>query len=408
MNNKFDLNKITPKHSQNLAVYSSGKSEFSGKAEIFLDTNESPFDLFSEINLSKEEYQKLFSGQNRYPDPLQLDLKKDLAEFYNSVLFKDSDGNSDENKVLNSKIVSKWKDKPSSTKLQNHISSNQIFLSNGSDEAIGFLIQAFCEPFQDQIIISSPTFGMYQVSGKINRIEVIDIPLIPEKWQLDTRKILDSTNSKTKILFICSPNNPTGNLLNFKDIEILLENFPGIVVIDQAYIEFCQKSSWLFKLNKYPNLVIMQTFSKAWSLAGLRAGITFADSKIIEILNKFKAPYNISGLNQKILKLALQNSDLIQKNLEIIQKNKQDFYSKLKQIPAIKKIYPSDSNFFLIKILEANQVYQKLLKNGIVVRNFSQKIGLENCLRITIGSSEENDRLINELTIIYNLLIINN
>jgi len=359
MYQRMNLHSLLPKRTQKLTPYSSGKSEFSGKARIYLNTNESPFDIFQDPGAVIPNMPDFVSGLNRYPDPYQKDLKSSIARFKN-------------------------------------ISPDQIFLSNGSDEVIDILIRSFCET-GDQIVTMTPTFGMYAVASQMNEITVVDVPLIQESWQMDMDTLQQKISAKTKIIFVCSPNNPTGNLLKTKDICTLIKTFHGIVVIDQAYIDFSDEADMYAQFMKYENVVILQTFSKAYSLAGLRLGMTFASITVIQILNKYKMPYNLNVLTQKLAETALDNINIIQKNIDQIKHNKQIFIEKLKKIAAVKKIYPSDANFVLMRFYDSAKAYQTLLKNGIAVRDFSQKPNLENCLRISIGTEFENNQVIDIL-----------
>ncbi len=320
---------------QNLLPYSSARDEFKSRSGLFLDANESPFGVL-----------------NRYPDPYQKEVKEKLG-------------------------------------LLKNISNENIFLGNGSDEIIDLAIRIFCDPEKDKIIICPPTYGMYEVAANINNIEIINIPT-DENFQLKIDEIL---NTKAKLLFLCSPNNPTGN--NLDHLDLLIENFNGIVVLDEAYIDFSSRPSFIKKISQYPNLIISQTLSKAWGKAGIRVGIAYANSEIITYFNKVKPPYNISHLNQTEALRALECIDIFKNNINNIIEQRKWVYNELLTLSFVEKIYPSDANFLLVKIKEAQKVYCHLIDNHIIVRNRSSIIN--NCLRITIGSSEENLKLINTL-----------
>jgi histidinol-phosphate aminotransferase len=318
-----------------LHPYSSARDEFSGDNGIFLDANENPF-----------------GNLNRYPDPYQRKLKQNLSKFKN-------------------------------------IETDKIFIGNGSDEVIDLAFRVFCEPKKDKIIICPPTYGMYEVSANINNVEIIKIPLL-ENFQLDIDNIL---KQKAKVLFICSPNNPTGN--NLQNIEKLIENFDGIVFVDEAYIDFSSKKSLIEKIKNYQNLIVSQTFSKAWGLAAARVGVAYSNPEIINVFNKVKPPYNVSKLNQKAAIKALENKKEYLKNLENILDEKNNLIQKLSKNSLVKKIYPSDANFLLIEVSDANFVYEKLIEKKIIIRNRNAVI--KNCVRITIGTKDENQQLIEEL-----------
>ena len=325
----------------NLTPYSSARDEFKGHAEVFLDANENPFGDF-----------------NRYPDPQQRDIKKGLA------VLKD-------------------------------VRTDQIFVGNGSDEVIDLAFRIFCEPGQDKALTFSPTYGMYDVSANINNITLIKQPLIRD-FQIDLpalKPVLQ--DNRLKLIFICSPNNPTGNSLNIKDIEFILDNFNGIVIIDEAYIDFSSRVSFVQKTKTYSNLIVSQTFSKAWGLAGVRVGVAYANSDIVNLYNRVKPPYNVSALNQKAVLNALQNKTIIDTNIELILKERDRLKQRLASLKMVNKIYPSDANFVLINIDDASKVYKYLIDEHIIIRNRSSQIS--NCIRITVGTPTENDKLINAL-----------
>jgi len=337
----FNLENIVRKNIYNLSPYSSARDEFKGKTGVFLDANENPY-----------------GHLNRYPDPCQSDLKIQLSE------------------------VKK-------------VDTKNIFIGNGSDEAIDLLYRIVCEPAQDKALVFPPTYSMYKVSADINNVELIKVPL-NDDFQIDTEKVKECLNDYVlKLIFICSPNNPTGNLMNKSAIRFILENFNGIVVIDEAYIDFSSQDSWNQEINKYPNLVVCQTFSKAWGLAAARVGIAYADEAIINLMNKVKPPYNVSLLNQKAALETLTNFDEfeLRKNLIMSQKNK--LIKLLEELPLIKKIYPSDANFLLVEVPDADKLYTDLIQKKIITRNRHQLV--RNCIRITIGTPQENLKLIETL-----------
>lgn len=330
-----------------LKPYSSARDEFKGEASVFLDANENAFG---------SPYSQNY---NRYPDPLQMNLKQKIASIKG-------------------------------------VPPQHIFLGNGSDEGIDVLFRIFCEPNQDQVIICPPTYGMYKVSAEINAVETIEIPLTSQ-FQLNVADILKAISTQTKMLFICSPNNPTGNTMHFDDVEFLLNNFPGVVVIDEAYINYSKSRSLISLLTEYDNLVILQTLSKAWGLAGIRLGMAFSNSLIIDLMNKVKPPYNINDSTAQIAEEALNNISVVNEQIKLTVKERDKLVQALYDNKLSDQVYPSDANFILAKFNDANEIYQKLLNEGIVVRNRSSIKLCENCLRITIGTAEENDQLIQAL-----------
>jgi len=339
----FDLKSIIRSNIKELIPYSSARDEFKGAANIFLDANENS--LGSVLN-----------NYNRYPDPLQKELKQAIGEL-------------------------------------KKINSNHIFLGNGSDECIDILYRCFCEPNKDNVIICPPTYGMYEVSANINAIEIRKTPLTKE-FQLDTTSILEVIDENTRIVWICSPNNPTGNSMDQHSIKEILRRFNGIVVVDEAYIDFSENPSFLEELEYYPNLVILQTFSKAWGLAGLRLGMAFASFDIISVLNKVKPPYNINEATQGLLRKALQHSNEVKKRINTIIAERAELIRALQDLDCVLKVYPSQANFLLLKTSDATDLYQYLLKNGIVTRDRSSGVNSEGCLRITLGTPEENKTLL--------------
>ncbi len=331
-----------------LKPYSSARHEFTGKASVFLDANENAYGS------------PVAENYNRYPDPLQWQLKFQLAKIKG-------------------------------------VPAENIFIGNGSDEVIDLAYRIFCDPKKDNVIICPPTYGMYQVSANINDVEIRKVNLTKD-FELDVEAILDATDTNTKLLFICSPNNPTGNNMNRADVELLLNNFPGIIIIDEAYINFSKQKTFIQELTEYPNLIVMQTLSKAWGLAALRLGLCFASMDIIDIFNKVKPPYNINDASQQIAIEALQETHMVNKWIKEVVHQKEDMAMALVQLSFVEKVFPTDANFILVKVNDADALYQYLADNEIVVRNRSKEAGCENCLRITIGTPEENKNLINTLT----------
>ena len=345
---EFNLDKILRQNIKNLKPYSSARDEFKGKEGIFLDANENSFGS------------PLQESYNRYPDPMQLDVKDKLG---------------------------KIKGLP----IQN------IFLGNGSDEAIDILFRAFCEPGKDNAIICPPTYGMYEVSAGINNVEIIKVPLFADTFQLDVEHILKAINKNTKLIFFCCPNNPTGNGVKWNDIKTVLENFSGIVVIDEAYINFAKYRSLIPELLNYPNLVILQTLSKAWGLAGLRIGMAFASEPIIDIFNKIKPPYNINAVSQKLALEALNSVDQINNWIKEIVSERDELMNRLPELPFVQKVYPSDANFILVKVNDPQAIYNYLVTRKIIVRDRSKVELCQGCLRITVGTKEENKNLLSLL-----------
>jgi len=341
----FDVNNLVRKNIQNMKSYSSARDEFKdfNTEMIFLDANENPFE----------------NGVNRYPDPQQNSVKLALAEL----------------KIVN---------------------ANQILLGNGSDEVLDLLFRAFCEPNKDNVITLPPTYGMYGVLADLNAIENREIVLNSE-FQPNVKSILECVDANTKIIFLCSPNNPTGNSFSDTAISELIDNFNGLIVLDEAYIDFSKSESWLAKIEKYPNLVISQTLSKAFGMAGIRVGILYASAAIISILNKIKPPYNINVLSQEKALERIINIDKYKTEIQTILDNKRDLIEQLSEIKYIEIIFPSDANFVLIKVDDASKRYNQLIDFGIVIRNRTTQLLCENCLRITIGTKSENEKLINVL-----------
>lgn len=343
----FDLNRLIRENIKKLKPYSTARSEFTGTAKIFLDANENSFGS------------PLTKWYNRYPDPLQWDLKKKIGFVKN-------------------------------------VHPENILLGNGSDECIDLLIRAFCEPRQENVIICPPTYGMYEVCASINDVTVKEVPL-QSNFQLNLEALEQAIDTNTKLIFFCSPNNPTGNSLAREDIEMVLNNFDGIVIVDEAYINYSRQRSFLTELNEYPNLVVMQTFSKAWGLAALRLGISFASKEIITVLNKIKPPYNISQATQELALVALDRLEDVNEMIRITIKEREVFVKELTRLSFIQKIYPSDANFVLVKMNDATAVYNHLKEKGIIVRNRSNVILCDDCLRITIGTPEQDQQLLEVL-----------
>jgi histidinol-phosphate aminotransferase len=344
---KINIDKLVRENIRTLKPYSSARSEYRGNAAIFIDANENSFGS------------PLDENYNRYPDPLQWQLKLALAKIKG-------------------------------------VPPQNIFVGNGSDEVIDLAYRIFCEPQKDNIIICPPTYGMYKVCANINDVESREV-LLTKDFQLDVEGILSATDEHTKLIFICSPNNPTGNDLSRMDIEILLNKFSGIVIIDEAYINFSRQKTFIKELTEYENLIVMQTLSKAWGLAGLRLGLAFASEKIIDLFNKVKPPYNINQSSQQLALKALENIEEVNARIKNIVEQRNWLHDELKQFKFIKIIYSSDSNFILIKVDDANTIYQYLLMNRIIIRNRSKEPLCENCVRITVGTPEENQTLINAL-----------
>ncbi len=343
----FNIDNLLRENIRNLTPYSSARDEFKGEANIFLDANENSFGS------------PLTKWYNRYPDPLQLKVKEKLKEIKGLL-------------------------------------PENIFLGNGSDECIDILIRAFCEPAIDNIIICPPTYGMYEVSANINNVAIKKVPLTID-YQLDLESIANAIDGNTKLIFLCSPNNPTGSSLNREDIEIILNNYFGLVVIDEAYINFSRFKSFTRDITEYPNLVVMQTLSKAWGLAALRIGMSFASSEIINIMNRIKPPYNINQASQELALKALENVEEVNEMIREIVKERGMLEKVLAELKVIKHIYPSDANFLLVQVTEPVPIYKYLLQKGIVVRDRSKVELCEGCLRITVGTPAENTKLINAL-----------
>lgn len=343
----MDIKNLQRENIKNLRPYSTARDEYKGQASVYLDANENSFGS------------PLPENFNRYPDPLQLELKE---------------------------AISKIKGVP----------VEHTFLGNGSDEAIDLLYRAFCNPGKDNVIILPPTYGMYEVSANINDVEVRKVNLLPN-FQLDLEGIAEAIDENTKIIFICSPNNPTGNSIIRTDIETVLANFKGLVVIDEAYINFAKQRTFIQELTEYPHLVILQTFSKAWGLAGLRLGMAFASTVVIGIMNKVKAPYNISQSTQDLALEALKNISVVNEWIKLTVADREQLIVDLQSLPFVRKVYPSDANFILAEVDDATGTYNNLVAQGIIIRDRSKVTLCEGCLRITVGTPEENEILLTTL-----------
>jgi len=342
---EFNINNLVRSNVAGLKPYSSARDEYqsTGSEMVFLDANENPFQ----------------TDVNRYPDPQQRSLKTELAKIKN-------------------------------------VSTEHILLGNGSDEVLDLLFRAFCEPGKDNVITLPPTYGMYKVLANINNIENREV-LLNSDFEPNVEEILDSVDQNTKLIFLCSPNNPTGNSFLEKKIIHILENFNGLVVIDEAYIDFSNKESWLNKLKEYPNLVITQTLSKAFGMAGIRLGICYASVEIIQILNKIKPPYNVNELTQLRALDRVHNKDVVDSEIADLLKQRAILSEALVEVNFIENIYPSDANFILVKVDDANKRYGQLLEKGIVIRNRTTQPLCENTLRFSVGTGEENKKLIEAL-----------
>lgn len=340
----FELNKILRNNIRDLVPYSSARDEFQGEASIYLDANENSYGSPLE-----QQY-------NRYPDPMQQRLKKRLSEIKG-------------------------------------VPPQNIFLGNGSDEAIDILFRAFCRPGVDNVIVVPPTYGMYEVSARINDVETKKVSLLPD-FQLNLEGIAEAIDDRTKIIFICSPNNPTGNSMDREDVETILANFSGLVVIDEAYINYARQKTFIQELTEYANLVVLQTLSKAWGLAGLRLGMAFASEEIIEIFNKVKPPYNINDASQELALRALQNVDQVNEWIRQTVGERGKLATALSELPIVTRVYPSDANFILVRTTNAAGIYEFLVNNGIIVRDRSKVALCDDCLRITVGTPQENQTLL--------------
>lgn len=343
MENNFDINNLVRENVKQMKPYSTARDEFKDfdiADMIFLDANENPFE----------------NGVNRYPDPQQVSVKEVLAK-------------------------------------QKFVKTNQILLGNGSDEVLDLLFRAFCEPKKDNVITLPPTYGMYGVLANINAVENREV-LLSDDFQPQIEKIIEAVDENTKVIFLCSPNNPTGNSFSDESVAYLLQNFRGLVVIDEAYIDFSKKDSWSNELDEYPNLIITQTLSKAYGLAGIRLGICYASAEIISVLNKIKPPYNVNELTQKRAIERLGATEKIKAEIESIIIQRERLLKVLLDVKFVEKIYPTEANFILVKVDDANKRYDKLIAKGIVIRNRTTQPLCDNCLRFTVGTAQENMKLI--------------
>lgn len=349
----FSLDSILRDNIKNAKPYSSARDEYKGAEGVFLDANENPYGSVIEKKV------------NRYPDPLQRDVKAALSKIKN-------------------------------------VPAENIFLGNGSDEPIDLLIRATCQPAKDSILILPPTYGMYEVSAGINDVEIISVPLTKE-YDLDTTSILAAVKPSTKIIFICSPNNPTGNLMNEDKVKTILTSFNGIVVVDEAYIDFAETKGFVPLLNQYPNLVVLQTFSKAWGMAALRIGTAFASKEIVAVLNKIKPPYNINLLTQEAALEALEHESIKDEMVQKILAQRDLLRNELSKLPICLELYPSDANFILMRTPDGKKVYDYLVGHMVITRDRSKIILCEGSIRITVGTEEENKKLLEVLKNIHSI-----
>lgn len=337
------LQDLVRKNIWNLKPYSSARDEFKGEASVYLDANENPYN----------------DPYNRYPDPLQWEVKKKIAAIKG-------------------------------------VQPGNIMLGNGSDEPIDLVMRIFCEPRLDNVVTLDPTYGMYKVAARTNDVEIREV-VLDEQYDFTADRLLKATDGHTKVVILCSPNNPSGNSLNRGEVVNMLEQFPGIVVIDEAYIDFSSQASFLKELDRYPNLIVLQTFSKAWGSAGIRLGMAFASEEIIRLFNKVKYPYNVNRLTQEFALNLLRDYGAIEAQVAVLLKERELLRQQLSQLPVVEKIYPSDANFLLVRVKDANATYQYLVDKGIIVRNRHTVTLCDNCIRITVGKAEENRVLIEAL-----------
>ncbi len=344
----MEIKDLIRENIKSLEAYSSARDEFKAMSSefVFIDANENPFD----------------TGLNRYPDPQQNLVKEALSKLKG-------------------------------------ISKEQILLGNGSDEVLDLIFRVFCEPREDNVIVLPPTYGMYEVLANTNAIELVKIPLV-ENFQPNVKEIVKVQDAKTKVLFLCSPNNPTANSFNASTIETLIKEFNGIVVIDEAYIDFSIEDSWLGRLDEFPNLIVTQTLSKAYGLAAIRLGICYASKEIISILNKIKPPYNVNQLTQDVALQSLLNQEKVKNNITAIISERNQLIRDLENVEIVEKVYSSDANFLLVQVDDANLRYKQLVKLGIIARNRTTQILCDNCLRFTVGTADENKKLINTLKLV--------
>ena len=345
MNKGFNIETLVRKNVSSLKPYSSARDEFTGETSdmVFLDANENPFE----------------TNVNRYPDPQQRTLKQEIAS-------------------------------------QKEISPSQMLLGNGSDEVLDLIFRAFCEPKQDNIITMPPTYGMYRVLAGINDVENREI-ILQDNFEPNVEAVLDAQDENSKLLFICSPNNPTGNAFSEDAILELIQGFKGLVVVDEAYIDFSEKPSWVNRLSEFPNLIVTQTLSKAYGMAGIRLGICFASAEIISVLNKIKPPYNVNELTQQSALTRLTKGEEVKNEVESILEEKIKLKEVILELPFVSEVFPSDANFLLVRVDDAGKRYDQLIQKGIVVRNRSSQPLCEQTLRFTVGTPDENRLLIKTL-----------
>ena len=344
----MEIKDLIRENIKSLEAYSSARDEFKAMSSefVFIDANENPFD----------------TGLNRYPDPQQTLVKEALSKIKG-------------------------------------ISEEKILLGNGSDEVLDLIFRVFCEPRVDNVIVLPPTYGMYEVLANTNAIKLVKIPLV-ENFQPNVKEIIKGQDAKTKLLFLCSPNNPTANSFDANKIETLIKEFNGIVVIDEAYIDFSIEDSWLCRLDEFPNLMVTQTLSKAYGLASIRLGICYASKEIISILNKIKPPYNVNQLTQDVALQSLFNQEKVKNEIAIIISERNQLIRDLQNVEIVEKVYPSDANFLLVQVDDATLRYKQLVKLGIIARNRTTQILCDNCLRFTVGTPDENKKLINTLKLV--------
>ncbi|MEQ9277906.1 MAG: histidinol-phosphate transaminase [Balneola sp.] len=347
MNKKFNLEKIVRENIRDLKPYRSARDDFD--SGILLDANENSFGSPVESDLEL----------NRYPMPYQEKLRSVIADY-------------------------------------RKVDTENVFVGVGSDEAIDLLFRIFCSPGKDKVITNPPTYGMYKVSANINNIKVDEVLLTPD-FQLQTERILNRVTDFTKLIFVCSPNNPTANDMDRKDIIHLLENFDGLIVVDEAYIDFSEQAGFAEEVKNYPNLVVLQTLSKAFGLAGIRLGIAIANPEVIKYMMKVKAPYNVNKLTSKAALNGFENLGSVQKNIKSINSEKKRIVAELENLAQVEQVFPSDANFLLFKVDDALNVYKKLADSGVIVRYRGNEPHCENCLRVTIGTTQENDQFLNSL-----------
>ena len=337
----LDITKLVRPNIVKMQAYSSARDEFKGAADVYVDANENPFGTY-----------------NRYPDPLQLKVKETLSAIKG-------------------------------------VAVTSMFLGNGSDEVIDLAFRIFCEPGKDKALCFTPSYGMYKVSAEINNVALLELPLLAS-FQIDIARVKEVIKDEAiKLLFICNPNNPTANSFNKEDVLWLLQNFKGIIIVDEAYIDFSEQESYLTYINQFPNLIVSQTFSKAWGLAGIRVGIAYASEMLINLYNKVKPPYNISSVNQEVVLRQLENYAAIKDQIALLKSEKKRLISMLKEVLIVKQVYKSDTNFVLVKVTDATEVYNYLIAQNIIVRNRTKQV--KNTIRITIGNPEENNKVIKAL-----------